>query len=133
LTYLEHGEHTWPGKGTTITGATVTGAVPAGKRITAAALLAMLNHAVDRSGKPKGVIAAEMSIKAPRLTALLTGERPWTLERVVQLPDDVRLIFLRSWVEAEGLPSSIANALRQLADAMDPQGRLPLIGEARKP
>jgi len=90
----------------------------------------MLNDAVEDYGITN--VAIDMGIKGPRLSALRSGERPWTLDRLASLPDQVRVSFLRQWAEAEGLPASLANALRTMADAMDPQGRLPLIGEVRK-
>lgn len=114
----------------TLTGKSAVTGKTAGKRITGTALLGMVVAAVEQSPKSKGVIAVEMGVKPPRLTGLLTGERPWTLDRVATLPDDVRCAFLQRWIEAEGMPASVASALRSLADAMDTQGRLPLIGEA---
>lgn len=107
---------------------TATG-TPAGKSLTAERLLALLNLAIEDSGLTLKVVAADLGVPPPKLTALRSGERPWTLERIAQLPDQIRVDFLRHWTEAEGLPASLAHALRSLADAMDPQGRLPLIGE----
>lgn len=94
------------------------------------ALLAMLNRAIDESGLSLKVVADALGVKPPKLTALRHGERPWTLQRIARLPNQVRVDFLRQWAEAEGLPASLARALRSLADAVDPQPRLPLIGEA---
>ena len=128
LTYRKDDEAQASSKEKRVTSSPVGTYTGGGKRVTGVALLKMLNIEIEAFGI--GEVARAMNIKSPRLSALRNAERPWTLDRLATLPDAVRIGFLRQWNEAEGVPASLANALRSMADAMDPQGRLPLIGEA---
>jgi hypothetical protein len=56
-----------------------------GKSVTPNLLVGCLGRVIDGSGIPKKMVAADIGVPPQRLSALLNGDRPWTLERVCHL------------------------------------------------
>ena len=79
-------------------------------------LRARLRQAIEEGGQLK-----RLGIEPTHLSKLLNGSRDWTLRRLCDLPEDVRVSFVQAWAEEEGLAAGTANLLRALADVVDGQ------------
>jgi len=57
--------------------------------------LALMNQAIDESGwaKKQDALATFMGIDKSHLSRLRSGEKPWRVENVVALPDDIEARF----------------------------------------
>lgn len=80
--------------------------------------LALMNAAIDESGwkHKQEALATYMDIDKAYLSRLRSGDKPWRVEHVVSLPEDVQAIFARKSAEACGfvvvIPSARAHAAR---------------------
>lgn len=98
-------------------------------RVNSLDLLTYLNAAIDESGEQQKAISSDLLVDPSYLRRMRTGEKPWSLRHLEKLPRSIRTIFLTLWAEGEGMPLTVINTLRAMADALEEQGRLALLGE----
>ena len=91
-------------------------------------LLPYLNTAIDESGEQQKAIAADLEVDPSYLRRMRLGDKPWSLRHLAALPHAIRVVFLSLWAEADGVPLTAINTLRAMADALEEQGRLALLG-----
>lgn len=94
--------------------------------------LEMLRGAIDDSGWKHDALAKHLGLDKAHLSRLLTGEKPFRIEHLVGLPDEIEALFERRRAESFGHivceRVDEATALQQLAS-----GLLNLAAGARLP
>lgn len=82
----------------------------------------LVNEAITESGWKHEAVAAALGTDGPHLSNMLSGNKPLTLLRVTQLPDDIEAIFARKYAEAFGLivvqPCSGDQAVKNLVSGL---------------
>lgn len=62
----------------------------------------LIRHAIEDSGLAHKVVAIALNVAPEYLSKMLSGEKPFSLDRVEQLPSDVQHAFARRYAEAIG-------------------------------
>ena len=65
-----------------------------------------LNAAVDDSGWKRTALAEHVGASPSRLTDMLKGERPMTLERLERFPEEIQAGFVRRYAAALGIDAA---------------------------
>lgn len=92
-------------------------------RIARVDLLAIVRLAITSSGVPFKVIAADLDVDGPYLTRMLTGEKPFPLSKLSQLPTPVFETFRALLTEFD--QRAVGQAFLMLGRAMLRIPRLP--------
>ena len=96
-------------------------------------LLRFWDRALDLSGEQKKALAVDLDVDPAYLRRMRTGEKPTNLVHLEKAPPTARLAFLAMWSEAEGMAATVGTALRQMADVIESQGSLALLGTVPRP
>jgi ParB-like chromosome segregation protein Spo0J len=85
--------------------------------------LEMLRQAIEDAGWKHDALAAALGVDKAYLSRMLTGEKPWRIEHLVGLPDDIERLFERRRAEQFGLivvelPADELTARRQLVSGL---------------
>ncbi len=98
--------------------------------------LALVAAAIEESGLQRKVIALALGVDPAYLSRMLTGEKPWPIQKLDMLPAEVRRAYARMQAEREGwqvveetrhrhlIRRVIGELLVELASDCDP--RLPM-------
>jgi hypothetical protein len=102
--------------------------------------LALIRAAIDALRLPLKVVALSLGVDQASLTRMLQGEKPFPLQKVDRLPDEVRRLYARLQAEREGwrvitesrrhsaIRRAIGQLLLELEEDFDP--RLPVRANA---
>jgi hypothetical protein len=104
-----------------------TGSTPAPRDIVAQSTdvdrwLDMLRRAIYDTGWTHDALAVEMQVDKAYLSRMLSGEKPWTVKHLCNLPDDIEALFEQRRAESFGLivvaPVDAETARRHLVSGL---------------